>query len=70
MFMISILLMVIPTFTLAFIPNYESIGFLCIVLLVFIRICQGIAIGGELPGAWVLYTNTHHKVKKNLFGEF
>lgn len=53
MFMISILLMVIPTFTLAFIPNYESIGFFCIVLLVLIRLCQGIAIGGELPGAWV-----------------
>lgn len=53
MFMLSILLMVIPTFLLAFIPTYESIRYLCIVFLVFVRICQGIAIGGELPGAWV-----------------
>ncbi|MCV3436424.1 MFS transporter, partial [Campylobacter lari] len=52
MFMLSILLMVVPTFMLAFIPAYESIGYLCIVFLVFVRVCQGIAIGGELPGAW------------------
>ncbi|ELD1431245.1 MFS transporter [Campylobacter coli] len=69
MFMISILLMVIPTFTLAFIPNYESIGFLCIVLLVFIRICQGIAIGGELPGAWVfVYEHAPQGQKRTYLG--
>ncbi|KAA6227222.1 MULTISPECIES: MFS transporter [unclassified Campylobacter] len=53
MFMLSILLMVIPTFCLAFVPNFQSIGFACIICLVLIRIFQGIAIGGELPGAWV-----------------
>ncbi|EAK1977808.1 MFS transporter [Campylobacter jejuni] len=69
MFMISILLMVIPTFTLAFIPNYESIGFLCIVFLVFIRICQGIAIGGELPGAWVfVYEHAPQGQKRTYLG--
>ncbi|WP_426722160.1 MFS transporter [Campylobacter coli] len=53
MFMLSILLMVIPTFALAFIPSYESIGYLCVVFLMLIRIAQGISIGGELPGAWI-----------------
>ncbi len=67
MFMLSILLMVLPTFTLAFIPNYESIGFLCIILLVFIRICQGIAIGGELPGAWVFVYEHAPKGRKRMY---
>ena len=53
MFMLSILLMVIPTFLLAFIPGFEALGYLAPVLLLLVRVCQGIAIGGELPGAWV-----------------
>ncbi|EAI2136489.1 MFS transporter [Campylobacter upsaliensis] len=58
MFMLSILLMVIPTFSLAFIPGFETLGYTCIVLLVLVRVLQGIAIGGELPGAWV-FTYEH-----------
>ncbi len=38
MFMLSILLMVLPTFTLAFIPGYETLGFLAPFLLILIRI--------------------------------
>lgn len=53
MFMLSILLMVIPTFSLALIPTYESIGYFAPLFLLLVRIFQGIAIGGELPGAWV-----------------
>ncbi len=53
MFMLSILLMVIPTFALAFIPGFATIGYAAPVLLILVRIFQGIAIGGELPGAWV-----------------
>ncbi|MDO7253451.1 MFS transporter [Helicobacter cappadocius] len=53
MFMLSILLMVIPTFLMGILPTYESIGYFAPVILLLIRIFQGIAIGGELPGAWV-----------------
>ena len=53
MFMLSILLMVIPTFLLGIMPTFESIGYLAPIILIIIRILQGIAIGGELPGAWV-----------------
>jgi len=63
MFMLSILLMVIPTFALAFVPGFESIGYTCIILLVLVRIFQGIAIGGELPGAWV-FTYEHAPTNK------
>lgn len=66
MFMLSILLMVLPTFTLAFIPGYETLGFLAPVLLILIRIFQGIAIGGELPGAWV-FVREHCQEKQKAF---
>ncbi|ECK8320336.1 MFS transporter, partial [Campylobacter jejuni] len=66
MFMLSILLMVLPTFVLAFIPGYETLGFLAPVLLILIRIFQGIAIGGELPGAWV-FVREHCQEKQKAF---
>lgn len=65
-FMLSILLMVLPTFVLAFIPGYETLGFLAPVLLILVRIFQGIAIGGELPGAWV-FVREHCQEKQKAF---
>lgn len=67
MFMLSILLMAIPTFTFAIMPTYEQIGWLAIVILLLIRITQGIAIGGELPGAWVFVYEHSPANTKNLF---
>ncbi|WP_267523553.1 MFS transporter [Campylobacter sp. MG1] len=67
MFMLSILLMVIPTFALAFIPTYETIGYAAPVLLLLVRIFQGMAIGGELPGAWVFVREHSEDSKKGLF---
>lgn len=52
MFMLSILLMVIPTFIIGVMPTFEHIGYAATIVLIIIRILQGIAIGGELPGAW------------------
>ncbi|MCR2056770.1 MFS transporter [Campylobacter helveticus] len=69
MFMLSILLMVIPTFALAFIPSFESLGYACIVLLVCVRILQGVAIGGELPGAWIFtYEHAPHHQRHTYLG--
>ncbi|MBZ7987456.1 MFS transporter [Campylobacter canadensis] len=53
MFMLSIVLMVIPTFALALAPTFAQVGYFAPIFLVLVRLCQGIAIGGELPGAWV-----------------
>ena len=64
MFMLSILLMVIPTFTLGVMPTFESIGYAAPVILLVIRILQGIAIGGELPGGWVFVYE--HSNKRSL----
>ncbi|MEZ2127073.1 MULTISPECIES: MFS transporter [unclassified Sinorhizobium] len=51
-FAFSILLMALATLGMALMPTYASIGFAAPILLVLMRILQGAAIGGEVPGAW------------------
>jgi MFS family permease len=53
MFTLSVLMMAIPTLLIGFLPVYQSIGMAAPLLLLLMRIMQGVAIGGEGPGAWV-----------------
>lgn len=53
MFMLSILLMSVPTLAIGLLPTYASIGIWAPLLLLALRVLQGAAIGGEVPGAWV-----------------
>ncbi|MBW7981514.1 MFS transporter [Enterobacillus tribolii] len=53
MFTLSILLMALPTLAMGMLPTYQSIGIAAPLLLLLMRVLQGAAIGGEVPGAWV-----------------
>ncbi|PHM58812.1 MFS transporter [Xenorhabdus sp. KK7.4] len=53
MFSLSILLMALPTLIIGMLPTYTTIGIIAPLLLLVMRIMQGAAIGGEVPGAWV-----------------
>lgn len=53
MFTLSVFLMAVPTLLIGLLPTYDSIGVFAPVLLTLLRMVQGIAIGGEIPGAWV-----------------
>lgn len=53
MFTLSIFLMSVPTLVIGLLPTYAAIGIAAPLLLLAMRILQGAAIGGEMPGAWV-----------------
>ena len=53
MFTLSIFLMAVPTLIMGLLPTYAQIGIWAPLLLLLMRVIQGAAIGGEVPGAWV-----------------
>src|SRR6202041_3834818 len=53
MFIWSVLLMSVPTLLIGIAPTYATAGAMAPVLLLILRILQGAAVGGEVPGAWV-----------------
>lgn len=53
MFSLSILLMALPTLAMGMLPTYATLGIAAPLLMLLLRVLQGAAIGGEVPGAWV-----------------
>lgn len=47
----SVVIMAVPTFFIGLLPTYQNIGNMSMVLLLFLRLVQGFAVGGELPGS-------------------
>jgi len=50
---LSVMLMAVPTFLIGLLPNYESIGMAAAVLMVLLRMAQGVAVGGEYTSSVV-----------------
>ena len=57
-FLITILIMGVSTFLVGCLPSYETIGFLAPVVLIALRMAQGLALGGEYGGA-AIYVAEH-----------
>lgn len=54
MLIVTLSIMGVATFLVGLLPTYNQIGFWTPVLLVALRLCQGIAVGGEWGGAVVM----------------
>ena len=65
-FVYTILLMALPTLGIALIPSANVIGAWATVILILLRICQGLAIGGEIPGS-VVFGYELSSLKKKAF---
>ena len=50
-FLVTILIMGVSTFIVGILPNYASIGVAAPVILIILRLLQGLALGGEYGGA-------------------
>ncbi len=62
-FMVTLLLMGGATFLIGCIPSYNTIGYWAPVLVLLLRLVQGLALGGEYGGA-ATYVAEHSPVKK------
>jgi MFS family permease len=65
-FMVTLLLMGGATFLIGCIPSYQSIGFMAPVLVLLLRLLQGLALGGEYGGA-ATYVAEHSPSHKRGF---
>lgn len=53
LFIFTVLLMSVPTFLMSLLPTYDQVGWAAPAALLLLRVLQGCAVGGELPGASV-----------------
>uniref|UniRef100_A0A7S1BFK1 Major facilitator superfamily (MFS) profile domain-containing protein n=1 Tax=Corethron hystrix TaxID=216773 RepID=A0A7S1BFK1_9STRA len=67
---ISIFLMAIPTFLMGLLPSYKSIGWPAIVMLVVVRLLQGMSVGGQLMASMVFTLENAPRNKWGYHGSF
>ncbi len=65
---LSMALMSVPTFLIGLLPTYESIGISASVILILIRIAQGLAMGGEYAGTMTYLVEGATTTNRGLYG--
>ncbi|MEQ1799466.1 MAG: MFS transporter, partial [Lacibacter sp.] len=65
-FLLTLVIMGLSTFLIGCIPSYESIGFFAPLLVLILRLLQGLALGGEYGGA-ATYVAEHSPAERRGF---
>jgi MFS family permease len=66
-FLVTILIMGTSTFLVGCLPGYETIGFVAPVVLIALRMAQGLALGGEYGGAAIYVAEHAPQGKRGFF---
>jgi MHS family proline/betaine transporter-like MFS transporter len=67
---ISVTMMVLPTFILGCLPTFQSIGLWAPILLVLVRIVQGLSVGGEFSSSVTYLVETAPQSRRGLAGSW
>jgi MFS transporter, MHS family, shikimate and dehydroshikimate transport protein len=70
MLVISLVIMGLATAAIGVLPTYASIGIAAPIILVLLRLAQGIGVGGEWGGAVLMSVEHAPKGKRGLYGSF
>jgi len=65
---ISVCLMLIPSFLMGSLPTFQHIGFVATGALVVLRMLQGLAVGGEMIGAYIYTIEACEGKRRGLWG--
>jgi len=68
--LISVIFMMVPTFGLGILPIYSSVGILAPILLIIMRLMQGLSVGGEFSSSVTYLVETSAPSKRGLSGSW
>ncbi len=66
----SVILMIVPTLLMAILPTHNQIGLAAPILLIVLRLAQGLAVGGEYTTSMVLLVEEAQSRRRGLVGSF
>ena len=66
----SVLFMAVPTLLIGLMPTYADVGILAPILLIMLRLCQGMAVGGEFTTSMVLLVESAQRSRRGIVGSF
>ncbi len=70
MLVLSLMIMGVATFLIGVMPTYSSIGLAAAVILVLLRIAQGIGVGGEWGGAVLMAVEHSPRGRRGFYGSW
>ncbi|MEM9216241.1 MAG: MFS transporter [Cyanobacteria bacterium P01_F01_bin.150] len=67
---LSVILMAIPTFLLGALPTYQQIGIAAPIMLILLRLVQGLSVGGEFTGSVTYVAETAPQDRRGFTSSF